>query len=94
MMIATIVRRSEFALREAELWGSAARALKGFAFTPKTLEQAWRNAQKDGVNGIRNFLKQYGSSVQDPRKAWLELDYCMLLAREDPAALAGEGRDP
>jgi len=53
---------------------------------PWTLDQAWRNAQKDGVNGVRNFLKQYGSSIQDPRKAWIELDYCLLLAREDPAA--------
>ena len=29
-------RKSEFALREAELWATAARALKGFDFTPNT----------------------------------------------------------
>jgi hypothetical protein len=23
--------------------------------------------------------------VQDPRKAWIELDYCIAVAREDPA---------
>ena len=31
-------RKSEFALREAEFWGTAARALNGFDFTPKTLQ--------------------------------------------------------
>jgi alpha-mannosidase len=28
-------RKSEFALREAELWATAARALQGFDFTPQ-----------------------------------------------------------
>jgi alpha-mannosidase len=35
-------RRAEFALREAELWGTAARALNGFAFTPRSLDAPWR----------------------------------------------------
>jgi alpha-mannosidase len=35
-------RRAEFALREAELWGTAARALNGFAFTPRSLDEPWR----------------------------------------------------
>ena len=35
-------RKSELALREAELWATAARALKGFAFTPQTLWNPWR----------------------------------------------------
>jgi alpha-mannosidase len=34
-------RRSEFALREAELWATAANALKGYAFTNHTLSDAW-----------------------------------------------------
>lgn len=36
-------RRSEFALREAELWATAAQAIKGFAFTNQTLADAWRD---------------------------------------------------
>ncbi|MFN7036086.1 MAG: alpha-mannosidase, partial [Bellilinea sp.] len=35
-------RRGEFALREAEFWGCAARALQGFNFTPKSLWEQWR----------------------------------------------------
>ncbi len=36
-------RRSEFALREAEMWSCAARVLQGFAFTPQSLAEQWRN---------------------------------------------------
>ena len=35
-------RRGEFALREAEVWGVAARALNGFDFSARTLDEAWR----------------------------------------------------
>jgi alpha-mannosidase len=34
-------RKSEFALREAELWGSAAATLGDFAFSPENLAEAW-----------------------------------------------------
>lgn len=36
-------RRSEFALRESELWGVAANALKGFTFSNKSLAEAWQD---------------------------------------------------
>ena len=35
------MRRAEFSLREAELWGVAARALRGFDFSPATLSEPW-----------------------------------------------------
>jgi alpha-mannosidase len=35
-------RQSELALREAELWGCAARALKGRKFGPQVLDEAWK----------------------------------------------------
>ncbi|MGE5221466.1 MAG: glycoside hydrolase family 38 C-terminal domain-containing protein [Omnitrophica WOR_2 bacterium] len=35
-------RRSEFALREAELWGLAARALNHYDFSARTLDEPWR----------------------------------------------------
>jgi len=31
--------------------------------------------------------------VQDPRKAWIELDYCVMVAREDPAEAKRVFRD-
>jgi alpha-mannosidase len=51
-------RKSEYALREAELWGSAARALKGFSFTPQTLTLTWRKVL---LNQFHDILP--GSSI-------------------------------
>jgi alpha-mannosidase len=36
-------RRSEFALREAELWSIGANAIKGYVFTSKSLADAWQD---------------------------------------------------
>ena|SRR5438477_10416464 len=52
---------------------------------PYGLEQGLRAAQSQGAVGLRNWLKTNGHLVQDPRKAWLELDYCVMVARDDPA---------
>src|SRR5258706_10974456 len=52
---------------------------------PQTYEPVLQTAEKQGATGLKNFLKTYGRAVQDPRKAWIELDYCVLIAREDPA---------
>ena len=35
-------RKSELALREAEMWGSAAQALKGYAFPRAAIDEAWK----------------------------------------------------
>ena len=35
-------RRSECALREAELWGAAARALRGFQYPVEPMDEAWK----------------------------------------------------
>ncbi len=52
---------------------------------PYKLEASLQAARKKGAAGLRNWLKAYGQSVQDPRKAWIELDFCVAVAREDPA---------
>lgn len=49
------------------------------------LETALRAAQTQGATAMREWLKAYGDRVQDPRKAWIELDYCVLLAGNNPA---------
>lgn len=51
---------------------------------PSGLEQTYQMAQKNGATGVRNWLKAYGARVEDPRRAWIELDYVVLIAREDP----------
>src|SRR5438094_8134715 len=52
---------------------------------PYGLEQSLQAAKRQGAASLKTWLKTYGNSVQDPRKAWIELDYCVMIARDDPA---------
>jgi hypothetical protein len=52
---------------------------------PQPLEAGLKAAESQGAGALGNWLKLYGRSIQDPRKAWIELDYCLLISREDPA---------
>ena len=52
---------------------------------PYQLESSLQNARKHGTAGLRNWLKTYGQSVEDPRKAWIELDFCVAVALENPS---------
>ena len=52
---------------------------------PYQLEASLQTAHRQGATGLRNWLKAYGPKVEDPRKAWIELDFCVAVAREDPA---------
>jgi len=49
------------------------------------LEASLQAARQRGAAGLRDWLKTYDKSVEDPRKAWIQLDYCVAVAREDPA---------
>jgi len=50
---------------------------------PYQLQQSLQKAQGLGAAGLRDWLKAYGAGIQDPRKAWIQLDYCLLVTRED-----------
>lgn len=52
---------------------------------PYPLEASLRAAKERGAAGLGNWLKTYGRSIQDPRKAWIELDYCVLISGANPA---------
>jgi hypothetical protein len=52
---------------------------------PQSLASSLQAAQTQGTAGLGNWLKSFGHAVQDPRKAWIELDYIVMLARENPA---------
>jgi hypothetical protein len=52
---------------------------------PYQLEESLQTAKAKGAAGLKAWLKLHGQSVEDPRKAWIQLDYCVLVAREDPA---------
>ena len=52
---------------------------------PYQVDASLRAAQNQGAPGLKNWLKAYGDKIQDPRKAWIELDYCVAVSREDPS---------
>ena len=52
---------------------------------PYQLEQSLATAQQQGATALRNWFKTYEKGLQDPRKAWIELDLCVAITREDPA---------
>ena len=73
--------------QEDEKKQAAAAAVVGerLAGLPYQLEGSLKAAQSQGAAALQAWLKTYGQSLQDPRKAWIELDYCVLISRENPA---------
>jgi len=51
---------------------------------PYQLQQSLAVAEQNGATGLRDWLRTFGAQIKDPRKAWIELDYCLALMREDP----------
>jgi hypothetical protein len=51
---------------------------------PNQLETSLRGAQAQGPEAFGQWLKTYNRNLADPRKAWIELDYCVMIARKDP----------
>ena len=52
---------------------------------PYELQQSLTAAQQAGPKAFANWLGNYGRMVQDPRLAWIQLDYVVAISREDPA---------
>jgi hypothetical protein len=76
------VRDEKESIRKEEAAAVSGDTLAGL---PYGLDQSLRNATAQGPNALKNWLKEFGHLVQDPRKAWIELDYCVMLTRNDPA---------
>ncbi len=51
---------------------------------PYELQQSLDAAEKEGPEALQNWLKMYGGYLQDPKKAWIELDYCVMIAKANP----------
>lgn len=77
------VKREEEIKKKEEAAKLNPSALAGMPGGPA--EQSYQQAQQQGTAALRNWLKTYGAAVQDPRKAWIELDLCVAITREDPA---------
>lgn len=52
---------------------------------PSQLETSYQQVSQQGTAALRNWLKTYDSVLQDPRKAWIELDLCVAITRENPS---------
>ncbi len=51
---------------------------------PPSLQPALDAARQRGAAGLRDFLTTYGNTINDPRRASIELDYVVLLAPSNP----------
>lgn len=51
---------------------------------PPKLEASLQQAQQAGARDLKNWLNVHRPEVQDPRLAWIELDYVVLMALENP----------
>jgi hypothetical protein len=51
---------------------------------PDQLGKSLNTAESQGGSALGAWLKTHGSAVKDPAKAWIELDYCVAVTRENP----------
>jgi hypothetical protein len=66
---------------------------------PAALEPSYQAAQKAGPAAMKEWLRRYGPMLQDPRRAWIELEYMISISHDDPAEAkkifaAVKGRTP
>ncbi len=66
---------------------AALRVVKGeqLAGMPYELQASLNAAQQAGPKVFANWLANYGHAIQDPRLAWIQLDYVLAISRENPA---------
>jgi hypothetical protein len=57
----------------------------GLPGMPYELQKTYDIAKTRGAVGIGDWLKAYHEKVQDPRRAWIELDYAVMISSKDPA---------
>jgi alpha-mannosidase len=74
-------RQSEFALREAEMWGVAAQAHNGFSYPMGTMDKAWKKVL---LNQFHDIIP--GSSIQRVYEE-AEADYAQVIATANDVAV-------
>jgi hypothetical protein len=47
-------------------------------------KKAYAAAQTGDIKTLRAWFKAYGQQVDDPRRAWIELDYMIIISSQDP----------
>ncbi|MGC3959239.1 MAG: hypothetical protein QM813_15245 [Verrucomicrobiota bacterium] len=57
----------------------------GLAGMPNQLEAGYRAAKGNGPTAFRAWFTANEKSLTDPRKAWIEMELCVAMTRENPA---------
>jgi hypothetical protein len=52
---------------------------------PPAMDAAYNIAKDQGAPGLKNFLTRYGKGIKDPRLAAIELDYVVLVSKNNIA---------
>lgn len=52
---------------------------------PAQLETSYRTARDTSPAAFRAWFNAHGKQISDPRKAWIELDLCVAVRRDNPA---------
>ena len=50
----------------------------------ESYRKAYAAAQAGDIATLRAWLKARGQQVDDPRRAWIELDYMVMISKQDP----------
>jgi len=80
----TVLWEERQSRRPAQITGPGKLDPRSLSGLPPQWEASLEAAQKAGIHSFRQWLETYGPYVEDPRKAWIELDYCVLVARSNP----------
>jgi len=51
---------------------------------PEDLRKSYDYVKGNGPVALGQWLKRVGSQLDDPRRAWIELDYVVGIAQQDP----------
>ena len=75
-----------FKEKETPTAQTAPRAMSGedLSGLPSTFETSLQNAEKAGAADLKRWLETYRQYVKDPRLAWVELDYVVMVSQQDP----------
>jgi hypothetical protein len=65
---------------------AATKVVNGYELSgvPYELQDSLNAAEQHGAASLGSWLKLYDSKIQDPRKAWVELDYVVMITRDNP----------
>lgn len=76
----------KYAQKEPEVAAAAGADISGDELPglPSNLESALVSARQQGTDGLHDFLAAHRDAIKDPRLAWIELDYVVLLAQNSP----------